>query len=315
MSNNGNEFVFKPAVKEKLKARVALVGPTGSGKTFSMLRIARGIAGQSGKIGVIDTEYGKSRLYAKSPKNPDGVTEFEVVDLRPPYTPDRYMAALIAAARAGFDVVGVDSLSHAWMGQGGILDQVDRAAASAAQQRGRGRQDNFSAWRDVTPMHNALVDALLAHPCHLIVCMRAKQAYEITEVEGRKKIEKLGLQAIQRDGIDYEFDVVADVSIDHTLSFSKTRCAALDGQVIRRPGEDLGATIGAWLDDGAERPPERLADCATVDHVLGWCADQKVRIGRKDEKAQAATREAIEAAAERVGADVGEALRRAGLRT
>lgn len=307
------QFIFRPAVKEKLKARVALVGPTGSGKTFTMLRVARGIVGPTGKIAIIDTEYGKSRVYTRSKSLPDG-EQFEVLDLRPPYTPDRYIGALQAAARAGFDIVGVDSLSHAWMGAGGILDQVDRVAADAARKR-NARQDNFSAWRDVTPQHNALVDALLSHPCHLIVCMRAKQAYEITDREGGgKKIEKLGMQAIQRDGIDYEFDVVGDIDTDHALRFSKTRCNTLDGKVIRLPDADLGRTIGEWLDDGAERPPERLGDCQSAEHLRGWCDGQRERISRKDDKAQAATREAIEAAAERIGVSASEALSWAGLR-
>src|SRR5262249_26069414 len=142
------------------------------------------------------------------------------------------------------DALVIDSLSHAWMGKDGALEQVDRAAK-------RSSGNSFAAWRDVTPMHNRLVDAMLSCRCHLIVTMRSKTEWVLEDdARGKKVPRKVGMAPIQRDGVEYEFDVVGDFDIHHTLTISKSRCSELDGAVIEKPGRDLARTLKRWLDEG-----------------------------------------------------------------
>lgn len=234
-------FAFHPATKTRARARVALIGPSGSGKTYSALAIA---AGLGARVAVIDTERGSASKYAGLP----GMPAFDVLELET-FAPETYVAAIGAAGSAGYDVLIIDSLSHAWMGKDGALEQVDRAAKRS--QSG----NSFAAWRDITPKHNALVDAMLASPCHLIVTMRAKTEYVMeTNSRGKQEPRKIGLAPIQRDGMEYEFDVVGDITLDHELIISKTRCPAFDGKVIQLPGLGFGQDIADWLSDGAPKP-------------------------------------------------------------
>lgn len=233
------KFDIKKAVRHKLKARVALLGPAGSGKTYTALQIAQGLA-PGGRYLVIDTECESASLYSDA-------CDFDVLALDT-HSPETYVAALQAAARERYDVVIVDSLTHAWTGKDGALEQVDNKARSV-------KGNSYVAWRDVTPMHNALVDAMLRYPGHLIATMRVKMAYELVDDgRGKKMPQKIGLQPIQRDGLEYEFTVICDLDTDHVLTVGKTRCSALDGKTYRRPGKEVGETLRKWLDVGAEAP-------------------------------------------------------------
>lgn len=246
---------FKKATKSTARARVALTGPAGSGKTYTALAIAAHL-GQ--RVAVIDTEHGSASKYA-------GIFSFDVLELES-FAPAVYVEALDVAESAGFDVVVVDSLSHAWMGKDGALEQVDRAAK-------RSGGNGFAAWRDVTPQHHALVEAMLACRAHVIVTMRSKMEYVIEENDKGKKVpRKIGMAPVQRDGLEYEFDVVGDLTLDNDLVIGKTRCPALRDQVYRHAGEDVATVLRAWLQDGipaVDRPkPEKPKAVATDDDVL-----------------------------------------------
>lgn len=230
-------FTFQKASKRRARARVALIGPSGSGKTYTALSIA---SAMGGRVAVIDTEHGSASKYADC-------FEFDVLELAT-FSPLTYVEAMKAAA--DYDVLVIDSLSHAWMGKDGALEQVDRAAKRDT------RGNSFAAWRDVTPMHNALVEALTAHPAHLIVTMRSKTEYVLDKDErsGKTIPRKVGTAPVQRDGLEYEFDVVADLNLDHDLIVSKTRCPSLDGAVVNKAGAEVAGTLLAWLSDGADVP-------------------------------------------------------------
>lgn len=228
--------LFKKATKSAAKLRLGLIGPAGSGKTYTALRVA---AGLGGRIAVIDTERGSASLYAGE----RGI-EFDVIELTS-YAVERFVEAINAAAEAGYSALVIDSLSHAWAGKDGILEFVDKAG----KRQGGG---NFGAWRDATPRHNALVDAILAAPLHVICTLRSKVEYVVETVNGRSQVRKVGLQPVQRDGLEYEFTVVGDVTQDHDLVVTKTRAAFLKDAVIREAGEDLGRQLRAWLEDGVE---------------------------------------------------------------
>ena len=226
---------FHKATKKQSFLRMALIGPSGSGKTYSSLRIA---AGLGNKIAVIDSERGSASKYADE-------FAFDVVELES-FSPRDYMDAIHAAAEAGYEVLIIDSLSHAWMGKGGVLEMHD---AAVAQERSG---NSYTAWRMVTPEHNRLVDAILQAPMHVLATMRSKMAYvQEKDDKGKTVIRKVGLQPIQRDGLDFEFDVVGDMDSSNTLVVTKTRCRALSQAVVREPGEDnVAKTLKAWLTDG-----------------------------------------------------------------
>lgn len=236
------QFTIQKATKRQLKARIGMIGPSGSGKTYSALALA---AGLGEKICVIDTENGSASRYA------DEFT-FDVLELSH-HAPATYVQAIQAVEAAGYDVIIVDSLSHAWMGRDGALEQVDKAAKRS--QSG----NTFAAWRDVTPQHNALVEALTRCKAHLIVTIRAKTEY-VMEQDSRGKTtpRKVGLAPIQRDGLEYEFDIVGDINLEHEWVVTKTRCRDLDGAIIAKPDAATAKRIRAWLSDGAPTPqPEQ----------------------------------------------------------
>ena len=229
---------FTKATKRRAKLRLALCGPTGSGKTYSALAIAQGL-GQ--RIALIDTECGSASLYADK-------FAFDVLELESGH-PEGYIEAIHEAEKSGYDVVIIDSLSHAWMGNDGALELVDKAAKRSRS------GNNFNAWREVTPLHNKLVNAIVRCKCHVIATMRSKMAYEIQEnARGKKAPVKLGMAPVQRDGMGYEFTLVADLDVSNTLLVSKTRCSDLAQAVIDKPGRALGEQLKAWLEDGAPAP-------------------------------------------------------------
>lgn len=231
---------FKKATKKQAWLRLALIGPSGSGKTYTALNLAKHLGN---KIAVIDTEHGSASKYAD-------IFEFDVMELDS-FHPQRYIDGIHEAQAAGYDVLIIDSLSHAWMGKDGALELVDRAAKRSQS------NNTFFAWREVTPLHNALVEAILAARMHVIVTMRAKTEYVVeTNEKGKQVPRKVGLAPVQRDGLEYEFDVVADMDLDNNMIVTKTRCSALAGAVIPKPGEEVANILKAWLSDGAPMQQE-----------------------------------------------------------
>lgn len=230
---------FQKATKRKTKLRMSISGPPGSGKTFTALTIARALGA---KIAVIDSENGSASKYSGD------IVEFDVLNLES-FDPDMYIEAIRAAGAAGYDVIVVDSLSHAWTA---LLDFVDQRAKASKS------GNTYMAWRDATPKQNALVQAIIQSPCHVIATMRSKVEYALDENDrGKKAPRKIGMAPVQREGVEYEFDVVGELTIDHDLIVSKSRCSALADRVISKPGEEVAKTLLAWLDQGEDAPPPR----------------------------------------------------------
>lgn len=253
-----NEFEFVPATKEQAKARVALAGPSGSGKTWTSLILATVLA-QGGRVAVIDTERGSASKYA-------GPFAFDRLNLYN-YDPRDLVKALSAAASSGHAVVVIDSLSRFWGGTGGMLEIVDNAA-----KRSYGG-NSFGGWKEARPIENDMIEAILGYPGHVIVTMRTKTAYEITKTDSGKTMPvKIGLQPEQRNGIEYEFDVVADMDLENNFTVSKSRCPELSGRVVNRPGPEVGEILLAWLSDGeAGHAPNDYRDIA-VSPATGYDA-------------------------------------------
>lgn len=249
--------MFKKAERKAAYLRAALCGTSGSGKTYGALLLARGLVGDEGKIALIDTERSSACLYSD-------VTNFDVAELNPPYTPKRYIE-LIKEASKSYQALIIDSLTHGWAGQGGVLDMHDNAT------RAQRTQNSYAAWRDVTPEHSALVDTILSAPCHVLCTMRSKTAYEIQEVNGRKSPVKVGLAPVQRDGMEYEFTVVWDVMVNSniaTASKDRTRLWAGRNEVITLAH---GQELRQWLDAG-----ERLEESAIAEALTSVSSQEEV---------------------------------------
>lgn len=223
--------LFRKAVKQDARLRLAIAGPSGSGKTYSALAIATELGK---KIAFVDTEHGSASKYAD-------LFDFDVAEMHAPYNPNKYVRTIHDAAEAGYDVVILDSLSHAWNGEGGVLQMVEDAAT-------RLKGNSYAGWKDVTPLHNAMIEAMLGADVHLIATMRSKQEYvQERNDKGYTSIRKVGMAPIQRDGMEYEFDVFLDMNIDNKGIVAKSRCPELSGQVIDKPGKQVATILRKWL--------------------------------------------------------------------
>lgn len=237
-------LTFTPATKTALKARVALAGTAGCGKTWTSLLFARTLAGPEGRIAVVDTERGSASKYSRTAKFPQG---FVFDTLRPDrFAPELLTEALAAAGQAGYDVMVVDSLSHFWMGTGGMLESVDNVT------KRQGASSSFSSgWKEMRPHERRMLDALLGYPGHVIVTMRTKTEWVMeTNARGKQQPTRVGTKAEQREGIEFEFDVVGEMDLEHTLVVSKSRCPALADAVLHKPGPEVALALLDWLDDG-----------------------------------------------------------------
>lgn len=227
---------IKKAQRMKAKLRLGIAAPSGAGKTYSALLMAFGLGG---KIGMVDTEHGSGHLYAH-------LGEYDVIGIEAPYTVAKYTEAIKTFEDARYQTIIIDSLSHAWAGDGGLLDKQGKMADRGA--------NSFAAWRTITPEHNALVDAMLRSPCHIIATMRAKQDYVLeTNDKGKQQPKKVGMAPVQREGMEYEFTVMLDVDMHHVASASKDRTSLFDGRFFKI-GKETGAELLQWLETGVEGP-------------------------------------------------------------
>lgn len=241
----GGTMSFKKAVRTAKRAKIALDGPSGSGKTATALRLARGLAGPDGKVAVIDTERGSASLYAGRFGG-----EWDVDDDLPDFSPKALMDRMRAAEAAGYAALVVDSFSHFWMGTGGELEMVD-----AVKKRSKSG-DGFGAWREVTPIHNELIQCILTSKLHIVCCMRTKTEWLVEQNErGKNAPRRIGTTPIQRDGTEFEFDVWGSMD-GAALVVVKTRLEVVPlGLVLKEPGEEFGGRIATWL-SGAPAAPE-----------------------------------------------------------
>lgn len=224
----------EPAVRGTRMLRLGLVGPSGSGKTYTALRMARALA-DGGMIALLDTEHKTSQLYA------DEFT-FYPVYMAAPYSPQRYLGVVEAAKAKGAPVLVIDSLSHAWAGAGGVLEQVDDAKAG-------NNKNTDQAWSKLSPIQQKLVEAMLSYPGHVIVTMRTKDAYGQDE---KGKRVKVGLAPVQRKEVDYEFDVILYLDQQHRATVEKSRVSQVMpvNAEYQDPGEKEAKALADWLGSG-----------------------------------------------------------------
>lgn len=249
------QFTIRPAVRKGVPALIALWGTSGCGKTYTALHMARGLVGPHGKIGVIDTENRRAEFYS------DLAGGWDHLDLQPPFTPERYTAAFEAFERAGgYGCVIVDSMSHVWEGEGGVLDMADNGRT----QNGRALT-GLKKWQAPKMAYKRMVNTLLRAPFHVIFCLRAKDGVRQVGGGPDAKVESIGAQPICGKGFLYEMTVAALLGQDHKPAFpgGPITCdptippvkAPLELQPAIMPGEymgeDTGRKIAAWVAGGA----------------------------------------------------------------
>ncbi|GHC46713.1 AAA family ATPase [Ulvibacter litoralis] len=256
---------LRKSERKKAKIKLALQGSAGSGKTYSALLLAKGlIGGEFTKTAIIDTENGSADLYAH-------LGNYNVVTMKPPYSPERFIEAIILCEKAGMEVIIIDSISHCW---DYLLDLHSNMPGNS-----------FTNWGKITPRQNAFVNKILQSNSHIISTMRVKQDYVLNQKNGKMVPEKVGLKAIQRNDLDYEFTIVFDVDIAHQVKASKDRT----GLFIDKPEFIINASTGKkimqWCEEGiglvGEEIQLEINACETMEglrHVYSKYPDLQERI-------------------------------------
>ena len=222
---------LKKATRKQVKLRLNLSAPSGAGKTYSALRMAKGLVNDWEKIAVIDTENGSASLYSH-------LGDFSVVDLTPPFAPEKYIEALQICEQAGIECVIIDSSSHEWT----TLLEQNEALANASF-----KGNTWAAWSKTTPRHDKFINAVLHSPLHVITCTRSKT--ETVQEGGR--VKKVGMKDLQRDGWEYELTISLNIDRDtHLATPSKDRTNLFEGEQPFLITEDTGKLIADWCNSG-----------------------------------------------------------------
>ena len=281
--------LFAEAVREESKLIMAVVGPTGGGKTFTAIRVARALIKPEEKLAVADSEYGRAKKYAlRAAERADptiNVSEdgnrfrFSHLALTD-HSPQGYIAAIEAAKAEGFACIVIDSMTHEWER---VLEMVDEKADAAVANRPNARADPFGVgWRAMTPEHRLFIQRILDIDIHVICTIRSDMEFERKEVgEGgqkKTKIEMVGLKPKQRGDTLYAFDIALQVEdAGQRAVLIKNTCPGLrDVDIPSRPGESLANILREWIMDGiARQPPNPLDDLSLVDRraVDKWMAE------------------------------------------
>jgi len=244
---------LKPTNRKQARIRMALQGPSGSGKTYSALMLAYGMCENWSKIAVIDTEHHSAHLYSH-------LGNYQVLALGPPYSPERYIEAIDACENAGMDVIVIDSISHEWEGDGGILDIHSNMVGNS-----------FTNWSKITPRHNALVQRILNSGKHIIATVRSKQDYVLSDKNVKSVPEKVGMKGVQRDGLEYDFTIVFELDINHNVNCSKDRTQIFDKRIPFIVDSATGKKIQDWCKQAeprSEKEAEELINaCNTIEEL------------------------------------------------
>lgn len=239
--------------RSQARIRMALQGPSGSGKTYSALLLAYGLCKDWNKIAVIDTENHSADLYSH-------LGNYNVLSLNAPFTPERYVEAIDACENAGMDVILIDSLSHEWEGEGGILDIHSQMVGNS-----------FTNWSKLTPRHNALVQRILTSGKHIIATVRSKQEYVLSEKNGKNIPEKVGMKGVQRDGLEYDFTIVFELDINNNVTCTKDRSQIFSNKVTFKIDQTTGAAIAKWCKEGEGYSQEEIykmiRSCKTLEEL------------------------------------------------
>lgn len=241
------------ATRKKSKLRLNLSGPAGSGKTYSALKLAHGLVNDWNKIAVIDTENGSASLYSH-------LGGFQTIDMQAPFTPESYIKAIDLCVEAGMECIILDSSSHEWSGPGGCIEINEHLAQT------KFKGNTWSAWSQTTPRHDAFVQKVLQCNAHVITCTRSKMETVMTD---DKKVKKLGMKDIQREGWEYELTVSLNIDRDtHTAIASKDRTELFEGKDPFVITEKTGELIRQWCEQGIDVDGKRKEELQSAIAAL-----------------------------------------------
>jgi hypothetical protein len=228
--------MFTKAIKSKSKLRCAVSGPSGSGKTYSSLAIASGLGD---KIALIDTERGSACKYADK-------FNFDVCELKE-NTISEYIKIIESAQQAGYDVLIIDSISHAWES---LLEHIEKLSQT------KYRGNSWSAWSEGTPEQKKFINSILMFDGHVICTMRSKTEWVLEQSERNGRTvsvpKKVGMAPEQRKNIEYEFDFAIEITEEHVARITKDRTGKFQDKIIEKPGKKLGEELKEWLNEGEE---------------------------------------------------------------
>lgn len=230
---------IQKAKRIKKKIRMSIAGPSGSGKTMSALKVAKGLCGNMDKVVVIDTENESAADYA----DVEGIEGFSTLILHPPFDPSRYVSAIQECEKAGFEVIIIDSVSHAWIGKGGALDIQANLGGK------------YQDWKKVTPVYQGMLDKILYSSAHVISCLRAKQEHAMVEKNGKTSVEKMGMGAQVRDGFEYEMTIAIELLMNHCAvvgDLGKDRTGLFASVSPHILDEQDGIAIARWCNSGVD---------------------------------------------------------------
>lgn len=248
-------FKVQKAVREKIFVKIALMGASGAGKSYSALKLATGMTDELEKINkkearilLANTEDSRGRYYADE-------FEYDIVDIEPPHNPEKYVELINFAVDEGYDVLIIDSTSHEWEGQGGCLELQQKAGG------------NYQAWAKVTPRHNAFIEAIASSPIHIIATMRGKDQYVMeSDDKNKTQVKKLGVGAKQRDGFEYEFSCTFLIDQKtHMAETQKDNSHLFESSIGTLLTEDHGRKIIQWANSGEGYTPKVKKPAATTN--------------------------------------------------
>lgn len=223
---------IRKAQRRKSKLKLGIQGPAGSGKTYSSLLLAKGLISTWDKVCIIDTENGSADLY-------DNLGNYLVLPLQPPYTPERFVHAITAAENSKAECLIIDSFSMCW----------EYLVHYHAKLTG----NSFTNWSKIMPRYKALLAKILSSDCHIIVTLRTKQDYILTQnAAGKLAPKKVGLKSIAKDGTDYEWTILFEIDINHTAIASKDRTGLFNIDQAIKLSEATGSMIAQWCDKGID---------------------------------------------------------------
>ena len=278
-----SEFEPQLAKREKQKALIGITGPSGSGKTVGAILLAYGMMKEAypdlteeelwKKIGIADTEHRRSKTYEGQTFGDVKIGQFYHIDFKPPYNTSRYTSAINALIKAGCEVVITDSLSHQWQGEGGVVET-----------HGQMPGNSFQNWGKLAVESTTLVKSLTSSPIHMITTMRVKTDYTMVQENGKTKPVKLGMKPVQKDDMEYEFDTVFSVNMDHEANVSKHTSNLFNGDFVL--DETIGAKLYRYLELGIDIQAEERAKQAKLEEERANLAIKIRKVAEKNMEAQ-----------------------------
>lgn len=261
-------FTIAPAKRKAVPMLVSLAGVSGSGKTYSALLLAAGLAGKGGSVGFLDTENGRGSMYADSPgimaALPNG---YEIAEMREPFTPARYTEAVEAFEAHGCKVLVIDSMTHEWEGYGGCSDIAEN-----------NKLMGMPNWAKAKMEHKRMMNALLASSMHLIFCLRAREKTAIIkDSNGKEQFVPKGLQPVQEK--NFVFEMTLSLLLEegtHRPVITKCPEPLLTLFAGEQPlvTKEMGVKLRAWAEGGAptQEDPAALASQALAYAEQGTAA-------------------------------------------